>query len=77
MAKNQDKEPNVGGLPEISLLLIRAGGGKINVVSLDEYRNDSEIAQMFEEALDKYGERNIRYCKVVGVKVNRTVQFIE
>lgn len=73
MAKKNESQTQT--LPEISCLLIGTPDGKIKVESLDEFESDDEIAQVYTNAIEKHGERNVRYCKVVGVKVKRTVEF--
>ena len=65
------------GLPEIHFLLIIGSGGIMKTVSLDEYSDTSEVKQMYLEACRTHGNNNVRYCKVVGVKVVTDIQFIE
>jgi len=64
--------------PDIHFLLITFAG-KIDIVSLDdiELSEKDVIQQAISDAIYKYGENNVRYCKVVPLNIQKVVQIDE
>ena len=69
-------------LPDSECIIIQKPGPKggiiFDVINLDEYylESDKDIKkEIYLKALSKYGYSNVRYCKVLPVKVEQKVEF--
>lgn len=87
MTEQKDKEQklseevayNGADLPEVGFLLVAEGGKKrsLRVINLDQYQDKDMVTKLYLDADKKYGESNVRYCKVITTKVSRQVEFFE
>lgn len=62
-------------IPDAAFILAKTDK-KINIISLDEYPI-AQHSDLYMDATRRYGEDNIRYCKVVTVKVTQNVEFMD
>jgi hypothetical protein len=80
MRETKEKEKEKEHLPEITLLLIREvgrHGEQDRVVSLDNYADIESRKKLYVDAIGKYGQSNVRYCKVISAKLTQSVEFMD
>ena len=77
------KDKSIGTiLPNVECLIILKpapkGGKCYDIVNLDEYFSADDIVlkkQIYLDQIEKWGQDNVRYCKVVNVTVQQEVNF--
>lgn len=60
-------------LPDVSCIIIRIGR-KMKVLNLDAC-DDAGITKTYLEYSARYGDENVRVCRVMSAKVSRAVEF--
>ena len=78
MKGNNDKSASTFSIPDIHFIMVY-DNGKLRIVELDDYGIDEKeiIMSIYEQEIEKYGEHNVRMCRVVSAKVKKTIEFIE
>lgn len=73
MSGKQQLTASVEGLPEQSLMIIKKGQS-VEVISLDSY-DISNAERLITEAVQKYGNNNVRYARIVDMEVKLSVKI--
>lgn len=71
--KNQQNEKK--SLPDIQFLLVRTDKS-VEIIPLDDHPKDT-ISAHFIKACEKFGQDNVRVCKVISAHIRTEVEFID
>lgn len=66
-----------GKLPEISCLIIRTGtNGNVEILNLDDYDDANRLCCTLD-AVERFGAANVRFCRILSMKVKTNLEFVE